>query len=698
MNVEPGMATEPSGSRLPLALRIFLACALVVVLAVAGSVAVTRLIGERIASDAVQQALEKAATAQDSMSHQRLLLLERSTELIANDPALSAYLAAAVGDDLGMGADTAPDLNSLRDLLSERRQQFGFDLGILLDARASTLARSDQGESVALSLHQDPLIAAAMRQLSPQSGYWRFEDHLHQATIAPLTHDGALVGFLLLAQRMDDALSRDIAGASGAEIAFWLPQSAETPRLLASSLTPERAHDLSTTFAGAKVREALGKGRAIDRLDVAFAGQTWLVRLQPIKGRSGQALGTTSALASGEAVLGGYRQIFILSLLAGLMALIMALPLSFWLSRRMLAPARRLAEAAEAAAAGDYERRVAIVGHDELARLGHAFARLLSSLREKRDMESYIADVSRSLPERAGGVTTEALTGTAGQRAPQLIQAQLAIGSHLGQRYEILAVLGSGGMGMVYKVRDLELGDVVALKLLHSNALQDTEQLERLKGEIRLARKITHPNVLRTFDFGEADGRAFITMEYVRGITLRALLKQSGKLPYSAGLRIARQLAAGLEAAHAAGVLHRDIKPENLILEANGNAKLMDFGIARPKQRHDEGLTQAGMVMGSPEYSSPEQLAGGDLDERSDLYSCGVVLSEVMCGQRPYRGKSSVEIYMAQVQNEILRPSMFWPEIPPALEAIILRCVSAQPDQRYRGAAEFGRALEELSA
>ena len=144
-------------------------------------------------------------------------------------------------------------------------------------------------------------------------------------------------------------------------------------------------------------------------------------------------------------------------------------------------------------------------------------------------------------------------------------------------------------MGVVYKARDIELDDVVALKMLKAAALLDGEQLERLKSEIKLARRITHPNVLRTFDFGESDGRPYISMEYVRGMTLRYLLRQAGRIPYSAGLRIARQLAAGLGAAHAVGVLHRDIKPENLILEASGNAKLMDFGIARPLRRSEPG-------------------------------------------------------------------------------------------------------------
>jgi serine/threonine-protein kinase len=268
----------------------------------------------------------------------------------------------------------------------------------------------------------------------------------------------------------------------------------------------------------------------------------------------------------------------------------------------------------------------------------------------------------------------------------------------LGGRYEILSVLGQGGMGVVYRARDIELDDVVALKMLKPSALVDSEHLERLKSEIKLARKITHPNVLRTFDFGEANGMPYVSMEYVRGMTLRYLLRQAGRIPYSAALRIARQLCAGLEAAHAVGVLHRDVKPENLIIEASGNAKLMDFGIARPIRRTQPGQTQPGMFVGTPHYSAPEQLAGDEVDHRADIYSSGVLLCETFCGKLPFDGANTMEIYMAQMQQAPIKPSDHWPEIPKPLEAIILKCIERRPEQRYQTVSELAVALGELRA
>jgi serine/threonine-protein kinase len=253
-------------------------------------------------------------------------------------------------------------------------------------------------------------------------------------------------------------------------------------------------------------------------------------------------------------------------------------------------------------------------------------------------------------------------------------------------------------MGIVYKAHDLELDDVVALKMLRPGVLLDAEQLDRLKSEIRLARKITHPNVLRTFDFGEVDGRPFISMEYVRGLTLRYLLGETARVPFSAALRIARQLSAGLAAAHEVGVIHRDIKPENLILEANGNAKLMDFGIARPARRDAPGHTQPGTFIGTPNYCAPEQLVGGDVDERGDIYACGVVMSEMFCGSLPFPGANTMEIYQMQMRNEPVLPSTLWSDIPPDLEAVILRCLRCDRDERYATARELNAALSGMRA
>jgi HAMP domain-containing protein len=285
-----------------------------------------------------------------------------------------------------------------------------------------------------------------------------------------------------------------------------------------------------------------------------------------------------------------------------------------------------------------------------------------------------------------------------GEEAALLTLSGLAPGTLMGRRFQVLSVLGTGGMGVVYKARDRELDDLVALKVLRRDLWGDRAQLERMKSEIKLARKITHPNVLRTFDFGELDKVAFISMEYVRGVTLRFMLDQSHRLPYSAALRLGKQLCAGLGAAHAVGVIHRDIKPENLILEPTGNAKLMDFGIARPVTRLTPGQTQAGFIVGTPQYLAPEQVQGGEIDTRADIYSTGVLLYEIFTGTVPFRADTAMEVLVKHLQEEPPPPRERWPEIPPRLEAAILRCLRKAPAERFQTVEELHRELEALSA
>jgi serine/threonine-protein kinase len=276
--------------------------------------------------------------------------------------------------------------------------------------------------------------------------------------------------------------------------------------------------------------------------------------------------------------------------------------------------------------------------------------------------------------------------------------SDVAPGRVLGDRFEILGMLGAGGMGVVYKVRDRELDDLVALKMLKQEVYEKPEHLDRLKSELKLARKITHPNVLRTFDFGEIGGLPFISMEYVRGITLRQVMDETGALPYSAGLRLARQLCRGLAAAHDVGVLHRDIKPENLIVEANGNAKLMDFGIARPIERQGPGHTQEGFAVGTPQYMAPEQLQGQTVDHRADLFAVGVVLFEIFTNHVPFKGSNPIQVAMSTMKDEPIPPRELWPEMPIDLERTILRCLEKDVSKRYPDARTLLADLERLRA
>src|ERR1700756_2923943 len=207
-------------------------------------------------------------------------------------------------------------------------------------------------------------------------------------------------------------------------------------------------------------------------------------------------------------------------------------------------------------------------------------------------------------------------------------------GTVLGNRYEIIQILGEGGMGAVYKAKDIELGRVIALKVIRPELASNPEILQRFKQELVLARQVTDRNIIRIFDLGEADGIRFITMEYVEGTSLYQVLQEQGKLPVKEAAEIVEQVLSGLKAAHREGVIHRDLKPGNIMRDPQGRILVMDFGLARSLA--GDGMTRTGTMMGTMEYMSPEQAQAKELDARSDIFTSGLICYELLTGKMPY--------------------------------------------------------------
>lgn len=268
----------------------------------------------------------------------------------------------------------------------------------------------------------------------------------------------------------------------------------------------------------------------------------------------------------------------------------------------------------------------------------------------------------------------------------------LVAGSVLGGRYEILKLLGEGGMGAVYKARDMEVDRVVALKVIRPEYANRPEILARFKQELVLARQITHRNVIRIFDLGQADGIRFITMEYVEGQELYSLLRSAEPPGLERKVRIAREICKALESAHEQGVVHRDLKPQNIMVENNGRVLVMDFGIARSVE--DTGLTSTGALIGTPAFMSPEQAKGEKLDTRSDLFSFGVIFYEMLTGRAAYQAETAVGLLLKRIQERPAPPIELNQDIPQALSDIVLKCLVVDREQRYQTAAEIIRDLE----
>ena len=230
---------------------------------------------------------------------------------------------------------------------------------------------------------------------------------------------------------------------------------------------------------------------------------------------------------------------------------------------------------------------------------------------------------------------------------------ELTTGSTFAGRYQVIEELGHGGMGRVYKVQDTDIKEKVALKLLRPEITLDKEAVERFSNELKLARKISHRNVCRMFDLGRAEGTTFITMEFVPGEDLKSFIHRSKQLSIGTAISIAKQVCEGLEEAHRLGVVHRDLKPGNIMIDKDGDAKIMDFGIARSLS--GRGITGTGVLIGTPEYMSPEQVEGKDVDQRSDLYSLGVILYEMVTGRLPFVGETPLSIAHKQKKMKLPR-------------------------------------------
>jgi len=425
------------------------------------------------------------------------------------------------------------------------------------------------------------------------------------------------------------------------------------------------------------VSTLFGKGAPLGPFELEIAGLNRIGVAVPIKSSSGDTYGAVVVLRSLHEEMAAFREIANTIVIVGVLALLIATPLAFALGRRIAAPLRQLAAGAVAIREGNLDVSLPTAGRDEVGSLAQAFRAMVGELKEKRSLEELVSQLARQ-PTPAATLPV-AGDPTQGMRP----------GDMVGNRYRLERVLGRGAMAVVFLARDQELDDEVALKILTPKAFDEgTQALQTIRQEIRLARRITHPNVVRVHDLGEATGVRFLTMEYVPGLTLRQMLDQQGPLALGPGLQIGKQLCRGLAAVHESGIVHRDIKPQNIMVLPGGTVKLMDFGIAQ-SQAVDHSSDD---VAGTPYYMSPEQTRGGAMDGRSDLYSVGATLYELFTGRRPFEG-SVTEVIRKHVSEEPTAPTQVRPDLPDMLDRLIMSCLAKDPARRPASALDLYAAL-----
>jgi len=685
----------PAPPKFSLSFKIFLAAALLILIAVGGAIAVSTYRARRVADAKITDDLKKSGPAWESFQQNRYGDLHRALGVVVSNPGIISMMTT---DPL----DPATTIDTLK---TEQASSARADFLLAADRKGIVFARTDKPLGYSADLSSVPTIAGALAGEGTQ-GIWLSGRKLYHVVAEPVMEGGSrVVGAIGAAFQIDDDVARNLKSLMNTEVVFLADEAKLSERPL-PSIAATTMQDTSRAVVEAVKRRAelvdavFRQGKTIGPLPLEVSGDTYLGYFLPIRSSTDQLVGAAVALRSREKELSAFRQIQNTQVLVGLLALLIAFILSFVLARRITGPVDRLVRATEEVRVGNLDAvDLPVESKDEIGILARSFSAMLEELKEKAALEEYV----RSLSLNVGAEAETVMAGRVGATLAPGAASGAARGSEpqVGQlfaaRYDIQSVLGQGGMGIVYKAHDRDLDDVVAIKTLRGDALSaDPTLLDRFKQEIRLARRITHPNILRTHDLGETNGLRYLSMEFVKGITLKALVEQDQLIPTPVALRIAKQICAGLAAAHEVGVIHRDIKPQNIIIEPTGGLKVMDFGIARLTQEH--GMTSTGTVVGTPDYMSPEQSRGVTLDFRSDIYSTGVVLYELFTGTLPFEGDTPLAVVLKHVQENPPSPQAKNPKIDPKIAAIILRCMQKDPADRFQSVNQLYEALTKVTA
>jgi serine/threonine-protein kinase len=674
--------------RFSLTMKIFVSVAALVFFALGGAVAISWYRARSVAESSIRKALSRVKDAFDNFQDDRYQKLHQAVRIVVDNAAFKGLVAEG---------DPATLANNLKE---DQASAIHANFLIITDPQGISVVRTDKGDW-RHDLSNSPMIKKALER-SDAEGIWYSDGRLYQAVAAPVVSGesgGAIVnGVLIAAFAFDDKVAESFHDVSNTDVAFYanLARPSEPPKLsLASSTLGGKAKDFTSAFAARAdlVGAVFQHGMTAGPVDIETGEDRYLGMAWPLRLSSGEIVGAVAAVRSLSTELAPFRAIENTLFAVGLAALLLAFLVSYLLARRVTGPIGEMVSATQAVREGEYEVSLPVDQKDEIGILARSFRIMIEELKEKAELEKQIASLTMGGVGGAAQKTVALSQATPGGSPSRLPRP----GQDFAGRYEIQAELGVGGMGIVYKAHDRVLDDAVAIKVLRGEALaQDPTLIERFKQEIRLARKITHRNILRTHDFGETNGLHYLSMEYVRGITLKHLLSQSRRMPAAAGLRIARQVCAGLAAAHSAGVIHRDIKPQNMMIEPSGGLKIMDFGIARLTQ--DKGMTATGMVVGTPDYMSPEQARGVSLDQRSDIYSVGVVFYELFCGALPFEADSALGVVLKHIQEAPPVPENKNPEIDPRLSKIIMRAMAKNPEERYQSIEDLHQDLSEVTA
>ena len=730
----------PAGS---MAGRVFLSTAAIVVAVLVAALVVASYSARRATREAERRGLEQAVDLTAQLLAGRGRSLAGGARVFVQGPSFRALVAQRQHDDI-------------LDQAIEAATQLEADWVFITDEHGMLLAKSDEPGVQGVAMGAIPLVEGALEGRTT-FGFGISRDTLLFQTVAvPIVVPGfAPVGVLVATKLVDRQMALDVRAATAAEIVFYSVDTRAKPHVVATSL--DSASDASTAIPAAATTATRAAAAPNDgTLAIAtpraagtavIAGASYALQGAALTTAGGEIVGgfvVARPESATSAQLAGIRRSLAF---AGLFGLVLALAAAWSSARRVTRPARALAAAATRALDGEYDAAARVAEEAttrapsaEVKALGAALTAFLRELREKQALGGLVervgtSDASPNEPRADAGEERTRVgrpRASAGRArtslAPQLVPfagaltlpaGVLAPGVLVADRYEIQEVLGVGGTGIVYRALDRTLDESIAIKMLRPELLADDPRArEELKQELRLTRRVSHRNIVRTHDFGVSRGMPYLTMEYVEGTSLAAVLARRGALPSSIVLALAKQLMRALDAAHDQGVMHGDVKPANLLLAADGLLKVTDFGVASLVRRPASPVSQAataeesagpprlaGAVVGTPEYMAPELLLGGQPDVSSDLYAAGMVLHECLTGSTPFQGDTPRGFLAQKLDTPKETPI---PAVPMAstgprptprrtLSAIVAAMIAPDPADRPESAAQVSALLARIA-
>jgi serine/threonine-protein kinase len=591
---------------------------------------------------------------------------------------------------------------------------------MITDGRGVLLAKSDEPELLVDSLGGVPLVANALRGGTTTGFGVSRDSSLFQAVAVPIVIPGSSpVGVLVATRLIDSLFASDVKAATSAELVFFGWDSRGDLRVSSSTVGKD-----SEVVAAAEYMAQQPPGHSGIRPQVRLHGVDYFAEASPLATAGGDPIGGFVVLRPREGTPASLVDIKRSLVVAGILGLLLSLAFAYLAARRITRPVRALAAAVQRAADGDYDPSCLAPGSTdaEIGALTSAYGSLLADLRDK---ELLVETLVASSGDQGSDDANEAAVGI--RRiglAKSVKNAPIGVGSLLANRYFIESRLGSGGLGIVYCATDRLLDEPVAVKVLRPEVVAaDPLAFARFTEELRMARRITHRNVVRTHDLSEHDGVPFLTMEYVKGASLDSVIRNRGALSTTTIISIGKQLMRALAVAHEQGVVHGDLKPQNVLIGANGVLKVTDFGVARlvrnavPARQqyasnvdHPAAARVAGAVVGTPEYLSPELLLGESASPASDIYAAGMVLHECLTGATPFQADTPAAFLTRKLESAASAPARIaaatltlstaraaTDSLTGRLQAIVARMTDPNPKERPGSAADVATVLSAMA-